>query len=50
MQDADAGAPYDNTSIDQLQKRVAALPPELRALTEQLFEIIEAEGVIVPPP
>jgi hypothetical protein len=46
----DAGAPYDNATIDQLPARVAALPPDARALVEQLFEIVEAEGVIAPPP
>jgi len=46
----DAGAPYDYATIDQLPARVAALPPDARALTAQLFEIVEAEGVIAPPP
>ena len=50
MQDADVGAPYDNATIDQLPARVATLPPDARALVEQLFEIVEAEGVIAPPP
>ncbi|HEY1387926.1 MAG TPA: hypothetical protein VGF38_05220 [Ktedonobacterales bacterium] len=50
MQDADESVPYDNATIDQLPARVAALPPDLRALAEQLFEIVEAEGVIAPPP
>ncbi len=50
MQDAGAGVPYDSATIDQLPEHVAALPPDLRALAEQLFEIVEAEGVIVPPP
>jgi hypothetical protein len=46
----DAGEPNDSTTIDQLPARVAALPPDARALIEQLFEIVEAEGVIAPPP
>ena len=50
MQDADVGAPYDNATIDQLPARVATLPPDARALVEQLFEIVAAEGVIAPPP
>ena len=49
MQDASASVPYDNATIDQLPARVAALPEDLRALVEQLFEIVEAEGVIAPP-
>ena len=47
MQDAGAGAPNDNATIDQLP---AIITPELRPLVEQLFEIVETEGVIVPPP
>lgn len=52
MQDAGMGESeaYDSARIDQLPERVAALPPDLRALTEQLFEIVEAEGMIAPPP
>jgi hypothetical protein len=47
MQDAGASKPNDNATIDQLP---AMLTPELRPLAEQLFEIVETEGVIVPPP
>jgi hypothetical protein len=47
MQDADASKPNDNATIDQLP---AIITPELRPLVEQLFEIVETEGVIVPPP
>ncbi|HEY7339668.1 MAG TPA: hypothetical protein VH591_02205 [Ktedonobacterales bacterium] len=43
----DAGAPNDNATIDQLP---AMITPELRPLAEQLFEIVETGGVIVPPP
>ena len=46
----DADAPEDFATIDQLQERVAALPPVRRELAQRLFEIVETEGVIVPPP
>lgn len=46
----DAGAAQESATIGQLPERVAALPPDLRALTGQLFEIVSADGVIVPPP
>lgn len=51
MQDADRPQEsMDGASIDQLPERVAALPTALRALVGRLFEIVESEGVIVPPP
>lgn len=46
----DAGAPGNSTTIDQLLARVDALPPAPRELAHRLFEIVETEGVIVPPP
>ncbi|MGH2480900.1 MAG: hypothetical protein ACRDHW_14700, partial [Ktedonobacteraceae bacterium] len=57
MQDADRSQDsqdsmdsMDSASIDQLPERVAALPTAQRALVGRLFEIVETEGVIVPPP
>lgn len=51
MQDADARQDrVDDASIDQLPERVAALQTEQRALIGRLFEIVESEGVIAPPP
>jgi hypothetical protein len=47
MQDAGASKPNDNATIDQLPVMIT---PELRPLAERLFEIVETEGVIVPPP
>lgn len=46
----DTLAPDNSASIDQLPVLLAALPPEQRALANQIFEIVEAEGAIVPPP
>ena len=36
--------------IDRLPELVAALPESERALAERLFQIVETEGEIVPPP
>ena len=38
------------TTIDQLNERLAKLSPEQRVLADRLFEIVEAEGTIAPPP
>ena len=46
----EAGAPQDVATIDRLLARVAALSPAQRELAKRLFEIVETEGVIVPPP
>lgn len=50
----DAGAPQDATTdaatIDLLLARMAALPPVQQEVANRLFEIVETEGVIVPPP
>ena len=46
----EAGAPQDAATIDRLLARVAALSPVQRELAKRLFEIVETEGVIVPPP
>jgi len=45
----DASAPQDFTTIDQLLALVDALPPVRRELAQRLFEMVETEGVIVPP-
>jgi hypothetical protein len=50
----DAGAPQDATTdaatIDLLLARMAALPPVQQEVANRLFEIVETEGMIVPPP
>jgi hypothetical protein len=48
MQDADM--PLKDATIDRLPELVAALPAEQRQIAERLFEIVEAEGAIQPPP
>lgn len=46
----DADMPPNDATIDRLPELVAALPAEQRQIAERLFEIVEAEGVIQPPP
>lgn len=46
----DADMPLNDATIDRLPALVAALPVEQRQIAERLFEIVEAEGAIQPPP
>lgn len=46
----DAGTPRDSTTIDQLLAQVDTLAPASCELAQRLFEMVETEGVIVPPP
>lgn len=53
MQDANqtsAGQDATAATIDQLSERLGALTTEQQALADRLFEIVEAEGTIAPPP
>ena len=46
----DADMPLNDATIDRLPELVAVLPAEQRQIAERLFEIVEAEGAIQPPP
>jgi hypothetical protein len=54
MHDADGAGDITttaaNATIDRLPEQVTSLPPHVRALADQLFEIVATEGQIVPPP